>query len=89
MCQELTNNLPPLRYFHCVRLAGFPIGLGLVSVLVGGTLNRVMIAELGLPASLVGLFFAAPLLVSPARAWLGYRFVFFISRIRLGSSYEI
>jgi hypothetical protein len=60
-------------YLHYIRLAGFPIGLGLTSVLVSGTLNRVMIAELDLPASLVGLFLAIPLLISPARVWLGYR----------------
>ena len=46
---------------------------GLTGALIGGTLNRVMIAELGLPASLVGLFFAIPLLISPVRVWLGYR----------------
>jgi BCD family chlorophyll transporter-like MFS transporter len=62
-----------LRYAHLGRLAGQPIGLGLTSVLVGGTLNRVMIVELGLPASLVGLFFALPLLISPLRVWFGYR----------------
>jgi MFS transporter, BCD family, chlorophyll transporter len=56
-----------------LRLAGFPIGLGLVSVLVSGTLNRVMIVEMNIPASLVGLFFALPLLISPLRIWLGYR----------------
>ena len=55
------------------RLAAFPIGLGLTSVLVGGTLNRVMIVELGLPVALVGFLFAVPLLVSPLRVWLGYR----------------
>jgi BCD family chlorophyll transporter-like MFS transporter len=56
-----------------LRLAGFPLGLGLVSVLVSGTLNRVMIVEMNIPASLVGLFFALPLLISPLRIWLGYR----------------
>lgn len=59
--------------FENIRLAGFPIGLGLTSVLIGGTLNRVMIVELGLPAALVGLFFALPLVISPLRVWLGYR----------------
>ena len=63
----------PLRYVHLFRLAGYPVGLGLISVLVGGTLNRVMIVELGLPASLMGLFFAIPLLISPLRVWMGYR----------------
>ncbi len=56
-----------------LRLAGFPLGLGLTSVLVSGTLNRVMIVEMGMPAALVGLFFALPLLISPVRVWLGYR----------------
>jgi MFS transporter, BCD family, chlorophyll transporter len=55
------------------RLIGYPIGLGLTSVLVGGMLNRVMIVELGMPASLVGFFFAIPLLISPLRIWFGYR----------------
>jgi BCD family chlorophyll transporter-like MFS transporter len=60
-------------FLENLRLAGFPLGLGLTSVLVGGTLNRVMIVELGIPASLVGLFFALPLIISPLRVWLGYR----------------
>jgi BCD family chlorophyll transporter-like MFS transporter len=60
-------------YIHLLRLTGYPVGLGLTSVLVGGTLNRVMIVELGLPALLVGLFFAIPLLILPLRVWLGYR----------------
>lgn len=61
------------KFLENLRLAGFPLGLGLTSVLVGGTLNRVMIVELGIPASLVGLFFALPLIISPLRVWLGYR----------------
>ena len=61
------------RFLNYGRLAGFPIGLGLTSALVGGTLNRVMIVEQGLPVALVGFFFAVPLLVSPLRVWLGYR----------------
>jgi BCD family chlorophyll transporter-like MFS transporter len=56
-----------------VRLGAFPIAYGLSGVLIGGTLNRVMIAELKLPATLVAMLFALPLLVSPLRLWLGYR----------------
>lgn len=55
-----------------VRLAGFPLGLGLALALVSGTFNRVLIVEYDLPATLVGLFFAAALLIAPVRAWLGY-----------------
>lgn len=57
---------------NVARLALFPLGLGLALVLVSGTLNRVMIVELELPASLVGLFFAMTLVIAPARMWLGY-----------------
>lgn len=61
------------RIANHVRLGAFPIAYGLSGVLIGGTLNRVMIAELKLPATLVALLFALPLLVSPLRLWFGYR----------------
>lgn len=59
--------------FNNIRLALFPIGYGMIGALVGGTLNRVFIADIGLSASLVGLLFAIQYLVSPVRVWLGYR----------------
>ena len=62
-----------IRFMNNFRLAGFSIAYGLSGALIGGTLNRIMIADLGLPASLVAFFFAIPLLVSPVRVWLGYR----------------
>jgi BCD family chlorophyll transporter-like MFS transporter len=62
-----------IRILNNIRLAAYPISYGLAGALIGGTLNRVMIADLSIPASLVGIFFALPLLVSPARVWLGYR----------------
>lgn len=55
------------------RLAAFPMAYGLSGVLVGSTLNRVMVAELSLPATLVAFFFAIPLLLSPLRLWFGHR----------------
>jgi len=62
-----------VRYLNNARLAFFSIAYGLSGALIGGTLNRIMIAELGLPATLVAFFFAIPLLISPVRVWLGYR----------------
>ena len=56
-----------------IRLALFPIGYGMIGALVGGTLNRVFIADIGMAASLVGFVFAIQYLVSPVRVWLGYR----------------
>jgi len=61
------------RILNNIRLGFFPVAYGLSGALIGGTLNRVMIAEMEMPASLVGLFFAVPLLISPARVWFGYR----------------
>ena len=62
-----------VRNLNYLRLAGFALGYGLMGALVGGTLNRILIADLQLPATLVGVFFALPLLESPLRLWLGYR----------------
>lgn len=56
-----------------VRLGAFPLAYGLSGALIGGTLNRVMIAELGVPASLVAFLFTIPLFISPVRVWFGYR----------------
>jgi BCD family chlorophyll transporter-like MFS transporter len=61
------------RIFAVVRLGLFTVGYGFTGALMGGTLNRVMIAELGFAAGLVGLFFAAPLIDAPLRIWLGHR----------------
>lgn len=61
------------RIGNVTRMGFFPFALGLVGVFVTGTLNRVMIVELAIPATLVGLFLAVPLLLSPLRMWLGYR----------------
>lgn len=61
-----------LQRLNIVRLGLFALGYGLTGALVGGTLNRIMVAELGLPLTLVGLLFAADLLISPARVWMGY-----------------
>ncbi len=56
-----------------LRLAAFPLGYGIIGALAGGTLNRIMVAEMGLPLTLVGVLFALPLLEAPLRVWLGYR----------------
>ena len=55
------------------RMALFQFGFGLLSVLVLGVLNRVMFAEIGLPATLIGFLLAIPSVMSPFRLWLGYR----------------
>ncbi len=56
-----------------LRLSLFQVTVGMALVLLVGTLNRVMIVELGVPASLVGLMIALPLVFAPFRAFIGYR----------------
>jgi BCD family chlorophyll transporter-like MFS transporter len=56
-----------------LRLSLFQISCGMAAVLLTGTLNRVMIVELGIPAGIVALMVAMPLLFAPARALIGFR----------------
>lgn len=64
---------PELPLPRLLRLALFQISCGMATVLLTGTLNRVMIVELGLPAGIVALMIALPLLFAPARALIGFR----------------
>jgi len=56
-----------------MRLSLFQVSVGMAGVLLLGTLNRVMIVELSVPAVLVAVFVALPVLVAPFRAFLGFR----------------
>jgi BCD family chlorophyll transporter-like MFS transporter len=56
-----------------LRLSLFQVSVGMTTVLLNGTLNRVIIVELGVPAWLVSLMIALPLLFAPFRALIGYR----------------
>jgi BCD family chlorophyll transporter-like MFS transporter len=56
-----------------LRLALFQVAVGMALVLLVGTLNRVMIVELNVPAALVALMVALPVLYAPFRALVGYR----------------
>ena len=56
-----------------LRLSLFQVTVGMSVALMVGTLNRVMIVELGVSAWLVALMVAIPLLVAPFRAVTGFR----------------
>lgn len=64
---------PDLPLRRLLRLSLFQISVGMSLVLLVGTLNRVMIVELGVPASLVGIMVALPLVFAPFRALIGFR----------------
>jgi BCD family chlorophyll transporter-like MFS transporter len=53
------------------RLGLFQMGLAMMSILTLGVLNRVMIQEIAIPATLVSLLLALPAFVSPSRIWFG------------------
>ena len=56
-----------------LRLSLFQISVGMALVLITGTLNRVMIVELGISAWLVAFMVALPVVFAPARALIGFR----------------
>ncbi len=56
-----------------LRLALFQISVGMAGVMLLGTLNRVMIVELSVPATLVAIMVALPVLIAPFRALLGFK----------------
>jgi BCD family chlorophyll transporter-like MFS transporter len=56
-----------------LRLSLFQVSVGMAMALLTGTLNRVMIVELGVPAWLVALMVSLPLLFAPFRALVGFK----------------
>ena len=64
---------PDLPLSRLLRLSLFQVSVGMALVLLVGTLNRVMIVELNVPASLVGVMISLPLLFAPFRAVIGFR----------------
>jgi len=65
-----TRDLPLSRL---LRLSLFQVSVGMSLVLLVGTLNRVMIVELGVSAALVGIMVSLPLVFAPFRALIGFR----------------
>ena len=66
-------DMPELLMIRVLRLSLFQITVGMAIVLLIGTLNRVMIVELGVPAWLVGAMVSLPLVFAPFRALVGFR----------------
>ncbi|UUR09493.1 BCD family MFS transporter [Sphingomonas glaciei] len=56
-----------------LRLSLFQVSAGMTAALLSGTLNRVLIVELGVSSGLVAALIAIPLLLAPFRAFIGHR----------------
>ncbi len=71
---ELVDVAPPkpkVPLLTMFQLGLFQMGLGIMSVLTLGILNRVMIKELAIPATIAAGTIAMHQFVSPARLWFG------------------
>jgi len=64
---------PDLPLSRLLRLSLFQVSVGMSLVLLVGTLNRVMIVELNVPASIVGIMVSLPLIFAPFRALIGFK----------------
>jgi len=60
-----------MRITQIIRLSAVHIAVALTLLPIDSTLNRIMISELGIPASLVALLIAVPYLFSPMQMWIG------------------
>ena len=65
-----TDDVPLSRL---LRLSLFQVTVGMAVVLLAGTLNRVMIVELAVPATLVAVMLALPLIFAPLRVLIGHK----------------
>ncbi|MDK3159778.1 BCD family MFS transporter [Kamptonema cortianum] len=65
------RTLPNVNLGTMFRLGLFQMGLGLLSLLTLGILNRVMIGELAIPGTITAGTIAMYQFVSPARIWFG------------------
>lgn len=61
------------RWLGVLRLGLFQFGMGVSLAPLAGTLNRVLVNELRIPAVAVGFLLALHYFVSPARALIGFR----------------
>jgi MFS transporter, BCD family, chlorophyll transporter len=63
----------PFRPWRLAQLSSFRIGSAMVEILATSIWNRVMITNLGLPATFVGLLLAMRYFLAPFSVWAGHR----------------
>jgi MFS transporter, BCD family, chlorophyll transporter len=68
---ERANYLPRIGLLQMFQMGLFQMGLGMMSLLTLGVLNRVMIKELAIPATIAAGVIAVHQFMSPARLWFG------------------
>lgn len=68
-----TDTAVSFNMWRILRLSSFQIGSATADILTASVWNRVMIAELGMPATWVGLLLALQYLLMPISFWAGHR----------------
>ncbi len=66
-----SGQMPKVELPTMIRLGFFQMGLGMMSVMVFGVLNRVLIKELSVPSTIATVILALTLFVAPARIIFG------------------
>lgn len=66
-----TSDIPQIGLLTMFRLGVFNMGLGIMSLLTLGVLNRIMIAELKVPALVAAGAISVHQFMAPARVWFG------------------
>jgi BCD family chlorophyll transporter-like MFS transporter len=67
-----SKSIPKVTLPTMIRLGLFQMGLGMMSVMVFGVLNRVLIRELAVPSTIATVILALTLFVAPARIIFGH-----------------
>jgi MFS transporter, BCD family, chlorophyll transporter len=65
------EKMPKVQLLTMFRLGIFNMGLGLMAVLTFAVLNRIMISELAIPATITAGIIAIPQFLAPVRIWFG------------------
>ncbi len=68
---DYSKPMPKVKLPTMIRLGLFQMGLGMMSVMVFGVLNRVLIKELAVPSTIATVILALTLFVAPARIIFG------------------
>ncbi len=71
LAAEKPESLPNITLFTMIRLGLFQVALGMMSVLIFGVLNQILINKLNVPGTISTLVLAMTLFVAPARVWFG------------------
>jgi MFS transporter, BCD family, chlorophyll transporter len=71
LAADQAESLPEVSIVTMMRLGLFQVALGMMSVLIFGVLNRILIKELNVPSTIATVILAMTLFVAPARVWFG------------------